>query len=344
MRLLIRVDASLEIGYGHIMRCLSIAEYCRNRSIECAFIHKKSKASKTVSVHDLGANFNYYIINEEEDIKTFYSTIEHNLLLLDINNKSLFTDKLSYKKYIAFLKKHQFIVVSFEEFEKAELSSDLAIIPYVGASKLFRKGEISKKMLLGHEYFVFRNVFLESPKVWIKENAENILVCMGGSDPDLLTEKYLSALVKVKSYLNISIVLARISDKRRSSILKILSRFTGDYTIFVGNEDIAKIISTCDIGIINSGLIKYETALLGLPCISVSNNFQHEKTMSFFCNEVDIVHMGISSSVSEEFFLKTFKNIKNDTSARKRINTNCLKLFDGNGLSKIHSSILKILN
>lgn len=186
--------------------------------------------------------------------------------------------------------------------------------------------------------------FLESPKVWIKENAENILVCMGGSDPDLLTEKYLSALVKVKSYLNISIVLARISDKRRSSILKILSRFTGDYTIFVGNEDIAKIISTCDIGIINSGLIKYETALLGLPCISVSNNFQHEKTMSFFCNEVDIVHMGISSSVSEEFFLKTFKNIKNDTSARKRINTNCLKLFDGNGLSKIHSSILKILN
>ena len=344
MRVLIRVDASIEIGYGHLVRCVSIAEYFQLFSFNCIFVHKKSKEGNTITVKDIGGNFDYKIISSENEIENYYIIGEKNLILLDVNNVPLFPKKQEYSKYINYLKKSNFIVVSFEEFIQRKINSDILIIPYVGASRLYNDVELSGKLLLGQKYFVFRNEFILSKKVSIKAKVKNIFICMGGSDPNLLTEKYLSYIVKSNENLNLNIVFAQLDNLRIGKIRRSLTSYNGTYVIHVNPINLASIILDCDIGVINSGLIKYETALLGLPCLCVSNNAKHEKIMQKFINQIDFIHLGVTDKISESFFINSLCRLMNDKMMRKKINLNCLKSFDGNGVKRIFKNVRNLIN
>ena len=63
MRAVIRVDASLQIGSGHVMRCLTLAQTLKNNRFEVVFICRKLNGhliEKIVRdgfhVHELSAN------------------------------------------------------------------------------------------------------------------------------------------------------------------------------------------------------------------------------------------------------------------------------------------------
>lgn len=343
MRILIRVDASIEIGYGHLVRCVSIAEYFRNFSFNCIFVHKKNELGDTITVKDIGGDFDYKIISNENEIENYYINGKKNLILLDVNNVPLFPKRQDYSKYINFLKKSNFIVVSFEEFIKRKINSDIIIIPYVGASRLFHDIELTRKLLLGQKYFVYRKEFILSKKVTIKKRVKNIFICMGGSDPDFLIEKYLSYIVKNINNLNLNIVLAKVEDRRIDKIHRSLAFYKGKYIIHINPTNLASIIHDSDIGVINSGLIKYETALLGLPCLCVSNNKTHEIIMQEFVNQTGYIHLGVTDNVSESCFIDSFRKLLNDKVMRKKLNSKCLKSFDANGMNRIFNSVSNLI-
>ena len=45
MRIAIRADASRDIGTGHVMRCLTLADALRERGAQCSFICREHKGN-----------------------------------------------------------------------------------------------------------------------------------------------------------------------------------------------------------------------------------------------------------------------------------------------------------
>lgn len=334
------MDASSEMGYGHLMRGISIAEFFQKKKVKCVFALRKSD-SKVYSILE-NYNIEFLILNQESDIAEINEGEKNRLVFLDVNNTVLFNNPGEYRSYVIFLKEHNYIVISFEEFSSDVFPVDVAIVPYVGADKLGLRDSASTKYLLGPEYFVFRQEFLDSPKVVIRDKVEHIFICMGGSDPGHLTEKYLGYLCSSPIMFNIKIIFTELGSLRRKLIEDMLLSYKGTYQIYLSPPIISSLISSCDIGIINSGLIKYETSILGLPSLSVSNNEMHEATMKHFADQAGIVHLGLSDEVTEAAFGAAISRLVQDVKFRIQLQKKNLLLLKGKGIEKIYKHIFNI--
>ena len=45
MNVVFRVDASIQMGTGHVMRCLTLADVLKNRGAECYFICREHSSN-----------------------------------------------------------------------------------------------------------------------------------------------------------------------------------------------------------------------------------------------------------------------------------------------------------
>ena len=54
MNVLFRVDASFEMGTGHVMRCLTLAETLRQNGVEVEFISREHQGNEIKKIEDSG--------------------------------------------------------------------------------------------------------------------------------------------------------------------------------------------------------------------------------------------------------------------------------------------------
>ena len=54
MNVAFRVDASIEIGTGHVMRCLTLAQVLRERGARCRFICRSRRGDLVDMIQDRG--------------------------------------------------------------------------------------------------------------------------------------------------------------------------------------------------------------------------------------------------------------------------------------------------
>lgn len=337
-----RVDASAVIGYGHIARCISLAEYCKSKSVDCVFVLRASDEKIPALLRQ--KELRCIVISEESDIYAINTEQTVKILILDVHTPALFPTEDAYHTYISALKENGFKVAAFEEMQDNVFPSDLVIIPYIGAEKMGYADNSSTKYLLGPQYFIFRQEFLDASRIQVKDSVRNIFICMGGSDPDLLTEKVLSYLVTYPAVYKLSIVFAQLSEERRAGIENILQGYAGTYQLLTAPPSVSAAMLDSDIGINNSGLIKYETSMIGLPCITMSNPPEHEHLMNLFAEQQTILHLGIARKVSESIFHDALTRLSNDCNMRRRMSANGVSLFDGHGAERIYENLLQLKN
>ncbi len=339
-KLLFRVDGSTQIGYGHLIRCICLANYSRKKGKECLFILRLSD-QKVESLLDR-EKLSYLVIRTESDIVS--QKEPGTKLILDINNKVLFEGASAYNDHLSFLKKAGFLTIVFEEFTQDPFPSDMIVIPYVGAEEFIQSTSFSSRYLLGPDYFIFRDEFLISPVVVIREEVKTLFICMGGTDPEKTTEKIIGFLLKYPKTFSLKIVFAAIHKKREDVLRKLLQSYNNSYEILISPSSISAIMVSSDLGIINSGLIKYETCMLGLPCISLSNSESHESVMHLFAERKLLKHMGITDKIAYEDFVFSFSSLVNDQAERIQISDHSRRMFDGKGIERVFTEIENLKN
>ena len=333
------VDASPTIGMGHLSRCLLIGKFIDLKGWSVHFLYTKKETKDVIEKN----GFKSYQINIlSVNLNDFNTDINTKIVISDINNYETFSSTQNYRKYLSSLKKQSDVLMSFEDLKDYPYQSDIVVIPYVGSNnlKVFPNNQ-KTKYLLGSNFFPIKNDF-ERRKI-ISKKVSNILVTMGGSDPEKITLKVLRAFNKIKISCNIYVLIGSMSKITNHEIQSSSKNIKANVIINRKINNINELMFKADIAITNSGLTKYELAFVGVPMLIISNNQHQAKYSEIFISKGAGRHLGLNKVVSEDDILSGYNSLVNDNMARTDMLKKGQTLVDGKGIKRIYSVIRQFL-
>jgi len=289
VKVVIRADASLQMGTGHIMRCLTLAEALKKETVEVEFICREHEGNlieriklQDFKVHVLPLSQNTAIddglygsqwlgANQQEDaalclpilekIKPDWLIVDH--YSLDQTWQSVLAECFSKLMVIDDLanRKHQCNVLLDQTYGRNE--NDYAgLVPKCS------------QLLLGSEYALLRPEFAEwreySLQHRIKPSFKKLLITMGGVDLDNVTGELLDALkgCSLPKELDINIVMGATAP-HLTKVQQQAKLLPNKATVMVNVSNMAEIMANADIAIGAAGATTWERCCLGLPTVTL---------------------------------------------------------------------------
>ena len=330
MNILFRCDGSVEIGLGHVVRCLALAnELKENHDCEIYFAMrgselgiKRVKESFTVLQTD-EKTFDY-----KEWLFDCICQTEAQIFIMDMR------DLLKRKELIEIKKKTGIKVVTIDDPEDKRLESDLAFYPPIQQIEKMNWEGFSGELFIGWEYVIIRKEFA-IPYQNHKNRIPHILVSMGGSDEKNMTSFVIEALDELDENFKVSIITG--SGYQFTNELKNILKFVKyPFELFKDPHNVAEIMSLVDLAIISFGVTAYELASLNIPALYLCLSSDHEESSLLFEEEGIGKSMGVFSAIEKQKYVQGLSSI---IWKQKKIN----KMSEKFGSIKI-SNLKKISN
>ena len=351
-----RVDASLEIGTGHVMRCLVLAQELKKLGFICEFIVKNHEGSLNKSIADEGFKIHTLLLPQEKKID-MYADGDHSKwlgsdwlydakLTLDVISKSqnniLIVDHYGIDdRWECLVKNATTKLVVIDDLANRGHKCDL-LIDY-GIDR--KDNDYAKlvpsfcKLLTGVKYVFMSPAFKKyrqiSQKRLNNSDLNSWLIFMGGVDKYNNTSVAIKALEKIffNKKIKVRVVLGR-SSQWIDDIKRLIGNSTLDIELIINTKNMAKLICESDCGIGGAGISSLERAYLGLPTITLVMAENQKSGASA------LERLGIAKVIPniKDFNLKLIEEINNIRSNKKLITSmqiNCYSLLDGKGLSRV---------
>lgn len=248
MNIIIRADASTEIGSGHIMRCLTIANHLKKRGHEVLFY-----------MIEMPGNLIQYV--QSLDYRTITSWQKADIIVIDHYQIEATEEKQLY----TYAKK----IVVIDDLANRAHQCDLLLDQNIVENYEHRYDELvplTCKKLLGPQYLIMRDEFIKARRQRPQRNGSvtKLLVFMGGTDPTQETMKVLTAL-KNFTFDKIHIVCGN-GNEQKERIRAICER--RGYTYHQQIDYMAALMNTVDFSIGAGGGTTWERCYVGLPSSS----------------------------------------------------------------------------
>jgi len=324
-KIFLRADGDSEIGFGHIMRLVSIAENVRDH-FECYFITKSSTKSILDSISNVCKKVillpDFEHLKEEEIILDILKE-EKGILVLDGYNFSS-----NYKLYIS---KSGIKIISVVDNLFEDFNSDVLINHAGFKDKGIFKIKKTAKVFLGPRYCMLRKEFLTGAKLnSINGFKNNVFVCFGAADPNnhtlhLLKENQNNLQEKV---LQIVIGSAYIYENK---LIYFLKNSNLKYALHKNLDAVSmyNLMSKCWMGITSASTIAYE--------------FLCTRGLLFLEQTAENQNNIYKYLIGEKIAFKIDKVVNYTKTEEEIAIENQKKIFDGNSgerISKIFQSLI----
>jgi UDP-2,4-diacetamido-2,4,6-trideoxy-beta-L-altropyranose hydrolase len=298
MRVLMRLDSSLQIGTGHLMRCLTLADGLRRRGAQIAFACRALEGSLAPMLESQG-----YAVH---DVVRGDPRPRIDALLPDWEADAAATARVaraSRADWIAV--DHYGLDARWEESVRRASAGVMAVDDLANRrhacdvlldQNYYRDGDTRYEglvpagavTLLGPRYALLRPDF-ESYRARGRSRAgevRRILVFLGGTDPDNVTHKVVSALQRVPAAdLQVHVVVGGTNPHRHD--IQSLCAADARFSYECQARDMAALMAESDLAVGAGGATTWERCYLGLPAIVVATGENQVRT-----NE-DIAALGV---------------------------------------------------
>ncbi len=339
-QVLFRCDAGEKIGFGHLFRCIALADELREQhGFGVTFAVAGADQANRILEKE-----GYRVIN----IKQTEETAELDKVIFNLRPNALVFDSLSpVDPYmINKWREEGIIIVTVDDPTPKRLSVDLAFYPPVPQLKELNWKNFSGELYSGWEWVVLRRQFAAIEKEPKTQNGRpHILVTMGGSDSSNMTGFILEALSRVNNrfQLNIEILLGPLytHDRQLGSTLE---NYPHQYTIHRNIKNIAELFFGADLAIASFGVTAYELAASGVPAILLSISEDHARSASAFNKAGIALNLGLCKNVSRNQLKEATERLLADKEQLNRMAAKAEGLIDGKGAERVAKTIAEKLN
>ncbi len=335
--ILIRADASPEIGTGHAMRCLALAQAWSDQGGRAVFAMVES----TSAIRERIAAEHFEVVEiaaaagssqDSESLRRYAEEQHASWIVLD-----------GYRfdaEYHQGVREGPSKVLSIDDDGRcSEFGSDLILNQNVTASPAMYAGRAESRLLLGPRYALLRREFvvLRGHNRTIPPSAKSALVTLGGNTQVDVAQAVLAALAKTElPEMTVTFVVGG-----SSPFLNFVQPTTGCPRVtFARNPpNMAELMASADIAISASGSTCWELCFLGVPSLLIDVAPNQRPIARALDAGGYAIHAGAGGHVSEKKLSDQFRELAMSQELRGHLSERCLGLVDGRGARRVVSAL-----
>ncbi|MGQ9908288.1 MAG: UDP-2,4-diacetamido-2,4,6-trideoxy-beta-L-altropyranose hydrolase [Candidatus Flexifilum sp.] len=335
--LVIRADASPQIGSGHVMRCLALAQAWRDRGGQVTFICAQ-----------LG-----------EALHTRLNTEGMAVQIIDAPIAS--ADDARWTRQLVDALDPAWLVLDGYQFDRAYqqkvgsgrktlMLDDTAHLDGYAVTAIlnqnpsahpdpYREKAPEADLLLGPRYALLRREF-KPYRLWQRVHpqiAARLLVTLGGADPDNATASIIAALEFVPHPLEVRVVVGH-NNPHRDALRAAAQRSRHQVTVESNVTDMPGLMAWADAAIAAAGSTLWEIALFGLPVLTVTLAENQAAVADTLAQRGLVIQLdrsnpnGLADRVS---------GLLSDQALRQRLSMQLQALIDGFGVERVLCRLLE---
>lgn len=330
MDLTIRVDATSAIGFGHLVRCLALAQHWKGN---VHFVSHCDAPDASTSIRAQGFEFNAL------SDPTLAGAELARVVARCSSPVAVVFDGYQYTgadhRHAASL--GCAVVVIDDNAHQPEYFADVLVNQNLYARSLRYSVPSHCRLLLGTEYAMLRREFASMRSRNRKAGSPpTVLITMGGSDAANITARILDACKQVAG-INV-IVVAGAANRRVDDLRRTIAndpRFRLEHAV----SDMAGLLSQADLVITAAGTTCWECCCMGLPMVTVIAADNQCRNAESLAAAGAAISLGWHDRIMPGFVARQIAGLLADPAALHRMANVAGELVDGRGATRVAVAI-----
>lgn len=268
MKLLVRVDASTQIGTGHVMRCLALAQAWQDAGGDGIFVMATEAAALETRLKLEGME----VVHLSVQIGSAEDAKETESLARQLCSNWVVVDGYHFgAEYQEIIKDSGLRLLFIDDYgHAAHYYADIVLNQNIYAHEgLYANREFYTQLLLGMGYVLLRKEFWQW-RGWQRSLplvASKLLVTLGGADPDNVTLKVIQGLHLVEREKMEVVVVVGGSNPHYEQLESASQESRFPICLESNVTNMPELIAWADVAITAGGSTSWELAFMGLPSV-----------------------------------------------------------------------------
>jgi len=354
VRAVFRADASLEIGTGHILRCLTLADALRASGSECFFVardhignlHELVEArgypllrlgeGDSVKVRGSTGGYAQWLgvdpMRDADDTRDQLSGLSVDLLVVDHYGLDA-----RWERSLRPICKR---IMAVDDLANREHAVDVLLDQNLGKSPQDYEGRVphSCKLFLGPSFALLRPEFSAQRRASLRRRQEGqlrkVLVTMGGVDLENSTAMVLEALNAwgPPASLDVTVVLGP-TFPWADHVLQQVKRLSFNSEVKVNVRDMAELMRDADLAIGAAGSTSWERCCMGLPTLQLVLA-ENQRPIADALGRAGAAHL-LDPVALRSSLVAAMEQLIGDTTMLLRMSNIAAQLVDGHGAERV---------
>lgn len=352
MKIAIRADASLKIGSGHIMRCLTLADSLREQGAEVRFLCRPHNGNLIGWIKQKGYHVDVLEASTDDSDKTLFHSAwlgatqiqdaEQCTAALNDPIDWLIVDHYALDKtWQALMQSCYQKLMVIDDLGDRENLCDVLLDQNFGSTEEKYRDLVPKhcQVLAGSDYTLLRPEFVQWREYSLqrrkKPDLKKLLINLGGVDAENLTTQLLEQLQSCDLPYDIEITAVMgATAPHLKSVERAAQKNKFQVSVKTGVSNMAELMANADLAIGAAGSTSWERCCLGLPTIQLVIA-ENQKVIAQALSQVGAVILLEQMTDLAEAFNKACAQLK-------QLSENSAKIADGQGTGRVCGYLSKV--